>query len=94
MYQNKNRLIIFPGEVMNLQNVQKDWLQIDGRSLPAGVVIKYQDFTIKKEVGVDLLDKPEEFPATTSGFVDMLWITLQDHKCFQSPTDVHTNTAH
>ncbi len=33
---------------------------------------------IKKEVGVDLLDKPEEFPATTSGFVDMLWITLQD----------------
>ena len=51
MYQNKNRLIIFPGEVMNLQNVQKDWLQIDGRSLPAGVVIKYQDFTIKKEVG-------------------------------------------
>ena len=51
MYQNKNRLIIFPGEVMNLQNVQKDWLQIDGWSLPAGVVIKYQDFTIKKEVG-------------------------------------------
>ena len=36
---------------MNLQNVHKDSIQIDGRLFPAGVVIKYQDITIQKEIG-------------------------------------------
>ena len=36
---------------MNLQNVHKDSIQIDGRSFPAAVVIKYQDITIQKEIG-------------------------------------------
>ena len=36
---------------MNLQTISKDWVQIDGRSFPAGVVIKYQDIKIQKEIG-------------------------------------------
>ena len=36
---------------MDLQNISKDCTQIDGRSFPAGVVIKYQDIKIQKEIG-------------------------------------------
>ena len=36
---------------MNLQIPPKDFVQIDGRSFPAGVVIKYQDIKIQKEIG-------------------------------------------
>jgi hypothetical protein len=36
---------------MDLQNISKDCIQIDGRSFPAGVVIKYQDIKIQKEIG-------------------------------------------
>ena len=36
---------------MNLQITPKDCIQIDGRSFPVGVVIKYQDIKIQKEIG-------------------------------------------
>ena len=49
----KKKKMITPesGEVLNLQTDQKDWIQIDGRSFPASVVIKYQEFTMKQEIG-------------------------------------------
>ena len=51
LYEINSWLIISAGEAMNLQNVHKDSIQIDGRSFPAAVVIKYQDITIQKEIG-------------------------------------------
>ena len=31
--------------------MSKDWVQIDGRSFPAGVVINFQDIKAQKEIG-------------------------------------------
>ena len=36
---------------MNLEIIPKDGVQIEGWSFPAGVVIKYQDIKIQKEIG-------------------------------------------
>ena len=36
---------------MDLQIIPTDWVEIDGRSFPAGVVIKYHDIKIQKEIG-------------------------------------------
>ena len=43
-------LIILVGEAEALI-MSKDWVQIDGRSFPSGVVIKIQDIKIQKEIG-------------------------------------------